>query len=301
MSKQLTPNGRHTVHIPLVYAGAKPQADNPQEPIPAGRGLAGNPWRRGIPERYHGRGHRIGWSHSWNWWHGVRDGIELIPMMWGLARYMPHGKHKNYLEEARKLNWRLEYDGWLIFVNEPTFSGQAILNPTTAAWLFKEVCELFPKAKITSPQMAIWHPERPDQLEIAQGWLGHWWYCLGYHDGLRERVAAWAWHNYFTNYDEHVYANQRWGSWVATMRPAETWVTEWNTWGPDHADGGEELVRKLAEWYDEWTDRHALYTNYVDTSTWYGSASGGAMMFEDEPSGRIRVSGIGRGWGLSEV
>lgn len=278
----------HTVFLPLVMRDAQPA-----KPVAAGRGLAGNPWRHGIPDRYHGAGHGIAWCHSWNMWHGVRDGVERVPMLWGLDRYMPQRKRIDYLAMA-EARLPSEYDGWLIFVNEPTFNGQAWLNPNTAAWLFAEVCRLFPQAKLTSPQMALWHPEMPDQFERAQRWLTRWWEMIGYHDGLQDRLMAWAWHNYFGDYETQVWKNMAWGGWAMSLKRAEAWVTEWGFDGRGHGDGGEALTRRLAEWYDQHVTRHALYTNYVDTSTWWGALSGGNVMFDAAGT----VTGIGRGWGV---
>jgi hypothetical protein len=217
----------------------------------AQRGLAGNPWNHQIPTRYHGRGHGITWCHSWNTWYTPKDGVERVPMLWGLDRYMPDGKYMDYLDNALQ-QIPTSYSGWFIFVNEPTLTGQSNLTPNTAAWLFRVACEHWPNAKFTSPQVTIWHPHRSDQWEIAQNWLGAWWHNIGYHN-LQHRVRAWAWHNYDPDPAQHILRTQRWGGWVmGQVKPLEGWVTEW-------ACGGEQNNYWVSSWLDQWDKPPRLF------------------------------------------
>jgi hypothetical protein len=248
-------------------------------------GLAGDPFRKEVKKRYHGRGHNIEWCHSWDSRHTPQDGVEWVPMLWGDKRFTPDGVI-DYWQNAVKGIPR-NYAGWLIFINEPTLTGQSDMTPSSAAALFARACEQWPKARFTSPQMTIWHSDWDDQLERAQRWLWRWWVNVGQLK-LQHRVKAWAWHNYDPAAAAHIYRTQRWGSYVmGHIQPLEGWVTEWSV-------GGEVATRWVSTFLDGNTNRHAYFTNWGDPSKWWvGDTSNYLFDFNGQ------VTPSGRGWGLS--
>lgn len=243
----------HTIFLPIAFGGGVVGRPIPV-PERSERGLAGWPWLKGIPVRWHGTKLGIRYAHSWNFALGERDGVELFPMLWGWQRIMRDGSVRDYWELSRVIPE--DYAGWLIFVNEPADAGQANLSPATAAQLWRMAIARWPNAKLTSPQMLL-HSGGADYFGRAMSWLGAWWALLAAHE--RERVEAWAFHNYLSN-GNHTAVSEGWMTFCdALLGGREHWVTEWGWF-----DGSADKVAAVAAWYDTAVARQFYYTNQVD-------------------------------------
>jgi hypothetical protein len=280
---------QYKVHFPLVMAGGDPRGEALGRAL---RGVAGNAGRADLDERVHWRGHGIEWCHSWTEWHGYHEGIELIPMLWGRYRWLG-GRRIDYLQRLNR-NVPSDYDGWIIFINEPTLSGQANMTPREAAELWLQAIKLYPFAKWTSPQLLIGHdaPLYAGQLQTARSWLAEWWRLIPYF--TRHRVRAWAYHNYIDDPQRQARRSLEWASWLRSGLDdgdrQELWVTEWGLGMAGRDDEGESAVRELRDWYDQQVDRHAFFTNYEPADEYPHSQN--TLLFRADGT----PTGLGRGW-----
>lgn len=298
----------YAIHLPFVAStgGLEPRP----EPITAVSGVAGNPWTNTAPPEYYGAKLGAKWAHSWNLWHGIRDGVELIPVLWGWHRTVDartregtaalvavdmkpargtRTVHINYLERMMQLV-PMTYQSWVLFVNEPADAGQANLTPADAATLFEQLCLHWTKAKIVGPQMLIGldNDQGFDFYGRAQTWMLEWWRLLP--NWARARVDAWSCHVYHAHPPQAIDAIGRWHEWCQTFKPAPIWVSEWGANGAAHpADGGEAATRQMAYWLNYNSARHAIFTNVVDD--WSAGWEPYGMFTKDG-----RVTGVGRGW-----
>ena len=275
----------YRLFMPLV---AKAGAIAPEpEPLPwSKRGVAGFTWSQ-VVERYRWSGSRITWGHSWGLHTGTGQGVERVPMVWGMTR----PAHPHYGLAYALENLPRDYDGWLLVLNEPADENQSNISPLGGADLWLAVCEGWPLAKLVGPQMLA-GMDGTGFYARAQGWFQQFWAALPAWG--RARVAAHSYHIYHSLANEHTQVARQWMDWcdaVAGARPY--WVTEWGVNGSWHpVDGGKRAVREIAAWYDaeQRVARHAYFIPWIDA----GDGWGAYRMFGDNGM----PTGIGRGWGL---
>jgi hypothetical protein len=252
----------------------------PPPPPSAKRGLAGNPWVGNPP---HGADLRIAWAHSWNTWTGKRDGVELVPMLWGWIGGKYPNDRTDYWEQFNK-TVPLGYAGDVLFVNEPEMASQSRLSPLKAATYFRMAVGNYDDARWSSPQVSI-------GADGAWPWMARWWAALP--DSARERLGFWAVHLYANDVALHTATVERWVDWLYSMKAVPLWVTEWGIQGGAYEDGGEDAVAELAAWYDrhEAIERHAYFSNWLPRDQWWAAPFADMALVE---AGGITARG--RGW-----
>jgi hypothetical protein len=225
---------------------------------PSKRGLAGNPWSGRVP---HGRDLGIAWAHSWNTWTGQRDGIDLVPMLWGWVGGKSPSDKTNYWKQFQQ-RVPLDYAGHVLFVNEPERHDQSNLTPAQAVALFEAAVGLYEQARWSSPQIGIWD-------ERGWPWLESWWRQLP--EWARERVDFWAVHLYKNDIKEHKAFVEAWAGYLRQFKDVPIWMTEWGIQERAHEDGGMKAVQQLAAFYDSHPSvaRHAYFSNWLPESEWW--------------------------------
>lgn len=270
------------------------------------RGVAGGAWDKRIPEAFHGRGMRAGYTHSWTPWRGIwnaqgRGPVTKIPMLWG------HWRNGENLFQKFMQAIPTDYDGWIIMFNEPADPHQANMPPDHAAAaarpdyptayhaaaMWAQVAYAYPKARLTSPQMLVGLDGR-DYFGRAEQWLRRWWAALP--EGVRPRCEAWAWHVYHNDPSTAIEAHSRWMAVCDSLAAGrQYWVTEWGVNGRAHpADGGEAAVRTLANYLDGHVDKHFYFMPIVDK---HSADWAPFNLFNDDGT----LTGCGRGWMYDEA
>jgi hypothetical protein len=239
------------VFIPTVANNARPAT-------PRKRGLAGNPWAGRVP---HGRDLGIAWAHSWNTWTGERDGVQLVPMLWGWVGGKYPNDRTNYWEEFKR-RVPFSYAGDVLFINEPEMQSQSRLTPEQAVTLFDMAAGLYEYARWSSPQVSI-------GTEIAWPWIESWWRQLP--EWNRERVSYWALHLYCNDVAQHKAIVEAWVGYLRQFKDIPIWMTEWGIQERAHEDGGMKAVQQLAAFYDSHPSvaRHAYFSNWLPESEWW--------------------------------
>ncbi|MCA9979192.1 MAG: hypothetical protein KDD89_00085 [Anaerolineales bacterium] len=273
----------YTINFPFI-SSPKPKPATRR----AKRGLAGNPWSNHVPAKWHGNALGISCAQSWNTWQGTRDGVELLPMLWGHNRTL-NGQTVNLYERfMRQVDNR--YNGWVIMFNEPADGTQANMSYKDAAVIWADFAYTYPAAKLTSPQMLIGldNDSGANFWYRAHDWLLRWFHELPV--DLHGRVEAWAWHCYHSSADHAIKVNGDWSKMVDGLLPGkQKWVTEWGVNGLGKSDGGETDTRRVRAWMDHNTDRHFVFTNRVDA--WSADWHGFNLVGDDG-----ELTGVGRGW-----
>ena len=273
---------KYTTFLPILTGGGAP-TPQPEPPPWHKRGVAGFTWSKIAPQ-YRWSGSRISWGHSWSLRTGEAEGVECVPMIWGLTR----PAYPNYGLDYAIKHLPEDYDGHLLVLNEPADEAQADLSPELGVYLWMQVCERWRDAKLIGPQM-LSAMQGTAYNARARDWFARFWSKMPKQG--RDRVTAHSYHIYINDVSGHTAAARDWMDWCDAFSGSRPyWVTEWGVNGSWHGDGGEVAVKSIAAWYDTEprVARHAYFIPYISS----GAGWADYRMFGDDGL----PNGIGRGW-----
>ena len=179
------------------------------------------------------------WWYDWSPSSPECEGVESVPMIWG----------------AGQVGAAVSGDSnWLMGFNEPGVSGQADLAPQMAAGLWRDVEELYPDKRLTTPCV------------LRLGWLSDWWSEYENEHGIAPRADAVCIHCYSSDvssgHNAAVDCQRKMTdaiAWGQERGIGEVWVSEFAflpCWGEDKA---LEYMRKLVDWFPPEVTRYAWF------------------------------------------
>lgn len=264
------------IFLPIIIAGE-------QEPSKAGYAPSSH---QRIGERIAQMPHDVRYWRGWQRARPADDiaGLRATQGLWCDFYYHPVYSQGRLIPQAGAIDLPAEFDGVVLFLNEPDLPGQCSASPKRAAQLYTHVRNQLPHAQLVGPGIS----DRDWVNEFA--WLEAWWTAVVDLTGEPPQMAAWDIHNYsdkahpLAPYD----ALEKWLAVRGVANP-KFFVSEWGACTP-------ERIIEMREAFDNDPRilRHYIYDQTL--ATWDGD--GRCIILFDEETMELTL--LGRAWAFGE-
>jgi len=210
---------------------------------------------------------------------GDQWGLTFVPSLWCDFYWHPRHSNGQFRPQLHVLELLgRDYDGYLLFLNEPDLPGQCNISPFRAAQIYIHTRAVLPNAKLVGP--GISHEQVPYRQNFA--WLSAWWREVLRLTGQPPDMYAWDLHLYWhpgdplAPYDAfEIWLNER------GVKDVKFFISEWGVCNPD----------RVAEWRRAFdNDPRILHHFFYDQSR---DGTGGCMTLFDFDNGELLLSPAG--------
>lgn len=215
---------------------------------------------------------------------GDRYGLRATQGLWCDFYYHPIYSGGRLIPQYGAIDLPEDFDGYLLFLNEPDLPGQCSASPKRAAQLYTHIKATLPNAQLVGPGIS-------DRDWVAGfAWLEAWWTAVVQLTGEPPRMAAWDVHNYtdtappLAPYD----SLEKWLR-VRGVEKPKFFVSEW----------GACTVERIIEMRSAFDADPRIIRHYIYDQTgaeWDGP--GRCIILFDEST--MEMTALGRAWAYGE-